>query len=119
MLGKKKNKYNARKVKIDGITFDSIKESEYYLQFRQAKEDGHIIDFEVHPKIELLAPYTDSMGQKVRGVYYYPDFITYYEGITEFVDVKGGKATQTQLWKLKWKMLRNIYKEKRYRFIVV
>jgi hypothetical protein len=45
LIPKKKNKYGAKKVVIDGITFDSTKEGEYYKQLKIAKKSGELINF--------------------------------------------------------------------------
>jgi len=46
----KRNKYLAKKVSIDGMTFDSIKEGAWYRALKQRQENGEIDTLEVHPK---------------------------------------------------------------------
>lgn len=46
MFRYRRNKYNNRKVTVDGITFDSAKESEYYSKLKILKKAGVIKDFE-------------------------------------------------------------------------
>lgn len=51
----RKNKYNARKVRIDGFTFDSKREAERYGELMLMQRAGEIHQIEVHPpfKIEI------------------------------------------------------------------
>ena len=50
----KKNKYNAKKVKFDGYTFDSRAEYRHYLLLIKRQNDGEIIDLVVHPKFNIV-----------------------------------------------------------------
>jgi len=97
--GKRKNKYNAKKVKADGYTFDSQAEYRRYLELKQLFDAGVIGSLEVHPKYSLLAPFTDSFGVKHPGITYEADFC-YYDEDGQFIaeDVKGVK---TAVFKLK------------------
>ena len=45
----KKNKYNARKTQMDGITFDSVREAQRYLDLRLLESNGDIQDLEIKP----------------------------------------------------------------------
>ena len=114
------NKYHNIKVEVDGYKFDSKKEAEFYQDLLLLKRSGELLDFEVHPKIILQEGFKFN-GKKIQQITHSPDFILYWEGGTEFIDVKGGKATQTQAWRLKWKLLMFKYRgdEKSYMFTVV
>lgn len=113
-------KFNNRKTTIDGISFDSKKEANYYCELKLRKRAGDILDFECHPKFELLKGFTDSEGRTQRPITYTPDFIVYHNGYTEIIDVKGGRATQTRHWKDKWKMLKYQFRfSNTYKFTVV
>lgn len=97
----KKHKYNAKKVEIDGIAFDSQKEANYYCQLKLMKQAGEIRDFTLQPKYELQPGFTKN-GKKIRPITYIADFlITYNDGSTEIVDIKG---METKDFKLKKKM---------------
>ncbi len=56
---KKKSKYKANKVEIDGVKFDSKRESERYLELKQLEKLGIIkelqlqVEFELQPKFVL------------------------------------------------------------------
>ena len=50
-------------------------------------------------------------GEAVRAVTYTADFaIKYPDGTTEFIDVKS-KATVTEAFRIKWRLLQFIYKD--------
>jgi len=45
----RKNKYNARKTQMGGITFDSVREAQRYLDLRLLESNGDIQDLEIKP----------------------------------------------------------------------
>lgn len=99
----KKNKYNATKIVIDGIQFDSVLESKFYARLKQLR-----IPFDFQFEIELMPPYKDVDGKAVRRTYMLVDFVIRKNGKTYFIDTKGFK---TEGAKLKYKMLSHlIYK---------
>lgn len=98
---RKSRKYNNKKPEIDGITFDSQKESRFYEKLKMLKESGVIKDFELQPEFVLLEPGQDQVTG--RGIKYRADFkIIYTDGKEEIIDVKGYK---TSVYKLKKKLL--------------
>jgi len=96
-----KNKYNAKKVTFDGITFDSKKEGLYYLRLKDMLSHGEIQDLRMQVPFELLpAIYRDEFVQlktktKVvkklvqRAVTYVADFVYTKDGKEFVVDTKG------------------------------
>lgn len=48
-----RNKYNAKKTVVDGITFDSIKESRRYLELKLLQTAGHISNLELQPRYDF------------------------------------------------------------------
>jgi hypothetical protein len=48
------NKYNAKKVKIDGITFDSKLEGARYNHLKELEALGLISDIEIHPSFPCV-----------------------------------------------------------------
>jgi len=97
----RKNKYNNRKPVVDGITFDSQKEADYYCKLKLLKKAGEIEEFELQPEFELLPPEEDRVTG--RGIYYRADFrVKYPDGREEIIDTKGYK---TPVYKLKKKLL--------------
>lgn len=117
----KKQKFNAKKTIIDGITFDSKREAKHYLVIRDMLKKGEIMNFERQVEIELQPSFTTIVNgkkSKVRPIRYVADFVLYYPGRTEIVEVKG---FSTQAFKMKWKMLQYKYRglEKEYQFKIV
>jgi hypothetical protein len=96
------NKYNARKVKIDGYLFDSRREAERYSELRIMEKAGEIKDLIVHPKIELQ-PGFNYKDKRIKAINYIADFQYYDEHDNIIIeDVKG---VETQAFRIKWKML--------------
>ena len=107
MAGNKRRngKFNARKTTLDGRTFDSAAEARSYAKLQIMEASGEISDLELQPKFELQPAFKDSAGKTIRAITYTADFAFVRDGKRIIVDVKGGKATQTQAFRIKWKML--------------
>lgn len=103
-----RSKYGARKTTIDGITFDSQREAQYYSELKLKKRAGLIKDFELQPVYVLLEPYKHPLtGRKVQGIKYRADFLlTLPDGSQEVVDVKG---MRTKEYLLKKKLFESKY----------
>lgn len=87
-----KNKYRAKKTVVDGITFDSKREAEYYCELKLLKRAGEILDFKLQPSFVLLDSFK-KYGKTIRAIKYIADFeITHNDGTIEIVDVKGFKT---------------------------
>src|SRR3990167_10377246 len=114
------NKYGNRRTEChQHHGHDSIKEATYCDQLELLSKTGEVIKYKVAPKVILQEKFRGQDGKMVRAITYSPDFIIYWDGGTEFVDVKGGRGTQTAAWKLKWKMLQWKYRNEptgAYRF---
>lgn len=92
----KKNKYNAEKVIIDGITFASKKEGRYYETLKLMKQSGHVINFYMQVPFRLPGKTT-----------YWLDFLECWKGdIIKHTDVK---AIQTTVFKIKKRQVEEIY----------
>lgn len=99
---KRKNKYNAKKARVDGLCFDSKKEAEYYNELKFRARAGDIAGFLYHGKM-IVAEGVDGQA----GVTYEPDFVVLNNDNTyEIIDTKG---VETQVFKTKIKVLRNRY----------
>ncbi len=73
-----KSKYGAIKTNVDGHTFDSKKEAEYYEELKLKLRAGSIKGFCIQP-VFILAP----------GLKYKADFIVFNnDNTTEIIDVK-------------------------------
>jgi len=101
-MKKRQNKYNAQKVIVDGIQFDSKDESNYYLHLKEMKRKGEIKDFELQPVYELQPKFVNAKGKNILPIKYKADFlVTHPDNTQEVIDVKG---METADFKLKKKM---------------
>ena len=111
----KHNKYRAKKVVFDGITFDSKKEGLYYLKLKDMERCGEISDLRLQVPFELLpAIYKDEvvhlktkdkLERKCvqRAVNYVADFVYTKDGAEHIIDTKGLRLPD---YLLKKKMMR-------------
>ena len=87
---KKPNKYNARKTTVCGHTFDSKREGDVYLELLAKQRSGEIVRIAFQPQYTLLEAFTDNEGKKQRAITYTADFfVTYADGRSEVIEVKG------------------------------
>lgn len=116
---KKENKYHAKKVVVDGIAFDSEKESKRYLFLKQAQADGIISGLELQPQYIILPA---IKGKRVKHFQRIPDRIEEYtiqqpikytadfryvkDGQTVVEDIKGSKFTISRDLPLRIKMMK-------------
>lgn len=86
-----RNKYGNTRTVVDGISFQSRDEADYYLTLKAAQENGHIKSFQRQVRFNLHG-----------GIKYIADFvIEELDGTTRVIDVKG---YQTPEFKLKLKL---------------
>ena len=95
------NKYNAKKTKIDGITFDSKKEARRYTVLKSLQKAGKITNLKLQVPFELL-PTTKYKGETIRKTVYKADFTYTINGEDIVEDVKG---VETSVFRLKRKLL--------------
>lgn len=99
---KKRSKYNAKKISVDGITFDSQMEADYYCRLKLMLRAGAIDGFCRQARFVI----TEGKNAE-KGVEYVTDFVVFYPDKTyRIVDVKGMK---TEVFKLKVKSFREKY----------
>lgn len=116
----RKNKYKNSKTIIDGFNFASKSEAQYYVDLKALKAAGKIESFELQPKYELIPPYVNAAGKKIRGMYYVADFLVRdLDGKEHIIDVKGSVGFQTETFKLKAKLFSWIYKDKVIEIVTV
>lgn len=101
-------KYGNRHTVIDDIHFDSQREAWEYLHLKSRLEAGEISDLRLQPKYQLLPTFT-HMGERVRATTYTPDFDFIEAGRRVVLEVKGGKATQTEAYRLRAKLFKFTY----------
>lgn len=129
-MARKGNKYKARKTIVDGLTFDSSKEAERYLDLKEQAEKGQIralklqVPYELIPNQYIETEEVYKKGPKKgqhksklqeRSVSYVADFVYEkknedgtYEEIVE--DVKGyKKGAAYSIFKIKKKMMLDRY----------
>ena len=113
------SKYNNKKVTIDGITFDSLKEARRFEELKLAEEAGAIGDLERQVRFELIPAQREPDTRGARGgvkkgkllerqVVYIADFvyIDLYTGEKVVEDVKGMKqGAAYEVFKLKRKLM--------------
>ena len=97
---RKPNKYNARKTTVYGITFDSKREAEIYLDLLSRKQAGEIVRIRLQPSYTLLEGFRDNTGKNQKPITYTADFfVTYADGRNEVIEVKGMRTRDYQLRK--------------------
>ena len=115
MEKERESKYKNHRVVVDGISFQSKKEANRWLELKLMAAAGEILDLRRQVKFELIPAqrYKDrrtGRWKAERGVWYIADF-TYVDARTdEFVveDVKS-ESTITPAYKIKRKLMRWIH----------
>ena len=109
-----RSKYHAYKAVIDGIQFDSLNESRYYVFIKRVRdnqqetEHGKLLSFEMQVPYTIVPSYIKK-GHRIRKMEYLADFVLRYEDGTErVIDVKG---VETDVFKLKKKFVEYVYPE--------
>lgn len=87
------------------IKFDSQKEARRYDTLVARLHAGQIRDLRLQVDFTLQEAYTDDQGRRVRAIRYKADF-TYWERDTLVVEDVKSKATRTDKYKIKRKMLK-------------
>lgn len=102
----KKSKYGSRKVTIDGVTYDSLKEYHRFCDLKLMQRAGIITGLQRQVKYELLP--TQRINGKVieRPVNYYADFVYKMDRQLVVEDVKGYKTPE---YVIKRKLMLSVY----------
>lgn len=108
MVAYRKQKYNSIKTVIDGITFDSRKESRRYLELKEQVKSGLVDSFELQPKYELQESFKKD-GKTIRAIHYIADFEIFYHDGT--IVVEDSKGIETPVFKLKRKLWEYKYRD--------
>lgn len=83
------HKFNAKEKMVDGITFQSKKEADRYIELKLLEKADEIHGLELQPKFMLQEGFRNNQGKKIRDITWTADF-RYFEGREEIVeDVKG------------------------------
>lgn len=102
------NKYGARKISIDGVTFDSRKEAARWQELRLMLQAGVIDDLRRQVVFELIPRQMDGKRVSERAVNYIADFVYTENGKTVVEDVKS-PATRTPEYIIKRKLMRWVH----------
>lgn len=105
---KKTNKFHAQKTVIDGVAYDSKKESRRAVELQYLERADKIKNLERQKRFILQEGFVNNQGQKIRPISYLADY--YYEenGQKIVEDVKS-PATRTQVYMLKKKLFQFKY----------
>lgn len=99
------NKYHARKTTVDGITFDSAREANRYIELKTLQKAGFISDLKLQQKF-LIVP---KEGNNRRARFYVADF-TYTENGKEVIeDVKSAITKKNPVYSLKKALMLYLY----------
>lgn len=112
--GEMDGKFFNQKVQCGDHGHDSIKEQNYCAELILRKRAGEIIGFEPQVTFELQEAFRMDNGERIQAIKYIADFVVEHEnGIREIVDVKADNKFQTDVFKMKWKMLKKKLKDSR------
>ena len=95
-------KYKNVKTILDGISFDSRKESARYSDLKLMHRAGAITDLTLQPKFDIVIN-----GQKVCS--YIADFSYVENGVTVVEDVKSEMTRKLPTYRLKNKLMRAVH----------
>lgn len=100
-----RNKYGNRKVTCMGEVFDSKREYERYRELRLMERAGAIHDLHRQVRFELVPAQYEGKRCVERAVSYVADFV-YWEGENMVVEDVKSKATRTESYIIKRKLMR-------------
>ncbi|WDZ50196.1 DUF1064 domain-containing protein [Acinetobacter vivianii] len=106
----KRNKFNAQKVELDGMMFDSKKEYRRYIELKAMQQRGEITRLKHHTKFEL-APKTKLEGEKRAkpALRYFADF-TYFNAVGQYIveDVKSEATRKKDSYRNKKHLMKTV-----------
>ena len=101
-------KYHSRKVTVDGITFDSVREARRYRELSLLQRAGEISDLRTQVKYTLIPAQKKPSGGTERAVTYTADFV-YTDNRTGRETVEDAKGMKTQQYIIRRKLMLYIY----------
>lgn len=107
----KRNKFNAKKIEIDGHTFDSRGEGQRYRELALLERSGLISDLELQVNYILQEAFIDADGVKQRAVTYTADFTYCERGITVIEDYKSKATAKGESFRIRWRLLLEKFKD--------
>lgn len=110
-----KQKYGNKKVLVDGISFDSKREANRYIELKMMVRSGEISDLELQKEYELIPSQYEKLPRQKgkpkcleRSVKYIADFV-YKDNRTGECVVEDTKGVRTPEYIIKRKLLLYIY----------
>jgi hypothetical protein len=100
-------KYHNKKIVIDGIKFDSLKEAKRYQQLKILEKANEITELRLQVKFELQPSFKKD-GKTIRKIEYIADF-TYYDNKLGKYIIEDTKGYRTDVYKLKKKLFEYKY----------
>lgn len=100
-------KYHSKKVIVDGIKFDSLKEAKRYNELKILEKANEITELRLQVKFELQPSFKKN-GKTIRKIEYIADF-TYYDNKLNKYIVEDTKGYKTEVYKLKKKLFEYKY----------
>ena len=98
----RKTKYGNKKITIDGITFDSLKEGKRYRELKLLERGGVISNLELQPRFDIT----------IDGTY-----VAHYKADFRYIDqekqktvVEDVKGVRTPVYRLKKKLVEALYR---------
>lgn len=105
---RKKNKYNNRKVTVDGITFDSQKECDHWFKLKARQKAHEIRNLNRQVTFELIPAQKKGNRLIERACTYRADFV-YIDCKTGEMVVEDAKGVKTEVYKIKKKLMRWVH----------
>lgn len=102
------SKYHNKKVIYNGITFDSTKEKNRYIELKLLERAGLIKDLKLQYEFELQPAFTLN-NKKIRKISYIADFYYFDNKVNDYV-VEDTKGMRTDVYCIKKKMFEYRYK---------
>lgn len=102
------NKYNAKKVEINGIQWDSKHEARDGAKLMKLASMGIISNLQRQVPFVLQEGYKNNQGKAIRPIKYIADFVYERDGQKYVQDSKG---VRTEVYKLKRKLFEKRYPE--------
>lgn len=98
------SKFRARKVLVDGITFDSQREGLRYLELKTIQDQGKISELELQPKFRCIV-------NEKKICDYFADFRYYDHDSSVFIqeDVKSEYTSKNPIYRLKKKLVEALH----------
>ena len=102
------NKYKNKKVKANGVKYDSKKEAKRGLELKLMEKAKLISNLELQKRYELQPSYTNNNGKHIRAIYYIADFV-YYDNKQKKYIIEDVKGYRNEVYKLKKKLFEYKY----------